>query len=123
MASHRIERVRELLKRGIGEAIRRELPVDQAGLVTVSDVDVGGDLKSATVFISILGGQEQQRTGLLMLQNNRGRIQGLVAKSVLLKYVPQLRFVVDDSVTRGNRVIQILEELEKLSPDANEANS
>ena len=117
MPSHRIERVRELLKREIGEAIRREIPVDQAGLVTVSDVDVGGDLKSALVFISILGGQEQQKTGLLMLQRNRARIQGLVAKSVVLKYVPQLRFVVDDAVPRGNRVLQIIEELEKSSPD------
>ena len=117
MPSHRIERVRELLKREIGEAIRREIPVDQAGLVTVSDVDVGGDLKSALVFISILGGQEQQKTGLLMLQRNRARIQGLVAKSVVLKYVPQLRFVVDDAIPRGNRVLQIIEELDKSSPD------
>ena len=116
MPSHRIERVRELLKREIGEAIRREIPVDQAGLVTVSDVDVGGDLKSALVFISILGGQEQQKTGLLMLQRNRTRIQGLVAKSVVLKYVPQLRFVVDDAVPRGNRVLQIIEDLDKSSP-------
>ena len=117
MPSHRLERVRELLKREIGEVIRREIPADQAGLVTVSDVDVGGDLKSALVFISILGGQEQQKTGLLMLQRNRARIQGLVAKSVVLKYVPQLRFVVDDAVPRGNRVLQILEELEKSSPE------
>ena len=115
MPSHRLERVRELLKREIGEAIRREIPVDQAGLVTVNDVDVGGDLKSAVVFISILGGSEQQKTGLLLLHRNRARIQGLVAKSVVLKYTPQLRFVVDESVTRGNRVLQIIEELEKTS--------
>jgi ribosome-binding factor A len=115
MPSHRLERVRELLKREIGEAIRREIPVDQAGLVTVNDVDVGGDLKSAVVFISILGGQEQQKTGLLLLHRNRARIQGLVAKSVVLKYIPQLRFVVDESVARGNRVLKIIEELEKTS--------
>ena len=117
MPTHRMERVRELLKREIGEAIRREIPVDQAGLVTVSDVDVGGDLKSATVFISILGGQEQQRTGLLMLQKNRSRIQGLVAKNVILKYTPHLRFVVDDTVERGNRVLKLIEELERNSPE------
>jgi len=115
MPSHRLERVRELLKREIGEAIRREIPVDQAGLVTVNDVDVGGDLKSAVVFISILGGSEQQKTGLLLLHRNRARIQGLVAKSVVLKYTPQLRFVVDESVARGNRILGIIEELEKTS--------
>src|SRR5918995_4356743 len=100
MGSHRALRVRELLKREIGEAIRRELPVEQAGLVTVNDVDVAGDLRVATVFIGILGSPEQQRTGVAMLHKNRARIQGLVAKKVILKYTPQLRFVVDESVAR-----------------------
>src|SRR5216117_2270049 len=116
MPSHRIQRVRELLKREIGEAIRREIPISQAGLVTVNDVDVAGDLRVATVFIGILGNAEQQRTGLSLLKKNRARIQGLVAKSVILKYTPQLRFVVDDSVARGNRVLDILAELEKTLP-------
>ena len=43
MASLRMQRVRELLKREIGEAIRREFPVSEVGLVTVNDVDVAGD--------------------------------------------------------------------------------
>jgi ribosome-binding factor A len=101
------------LKREIGEAIRRELPVEKAGLVTVNDVEVAGDLKQATVFVSILGNPEQQKTGLLLLQKNRARLQGLLAKAVILKYTPVLRFMVDDSVARGNRVLQIIEELEK----------
>src|SRR6058998_1321101 len=107
MPSHRLLRVRELLKRQIGEAIRREIPVDQAGLISVNDVDVAGDLRVATVFIGILGNPEQQRTGIAMLHKNRARLQGLVAKSIILKYTPRLRFVVDDSVTRGNRVLDI----------------
>jgi ribosome-binding factor A len=118
MGSHRLQRVRELLKREIGEVIRREIPVNEAGLVTVNDVDVAGDLRVATVFIGILGNSEQQRTGLVLLQKNRSRIQSLVGKAVILKYTPQLRFVVDDSVTRGNRVLDILAELEKSLPPA-----
>ena len=116
MPSHRIERVREMLKREIGEAIRRELPVSEAGLVSVNDVDVAGDLKSATVFISIFGNPDQQKRGMEMLTQNRGRIQSLMAKAVILKYTPTLRFVLDDSVGRGNRVMQILDELDKASP-------
>jgi ribosome-binding factor A len=116
MSSHRLERVRELLKREIGEAIRREIPVDQAGLVTVNDVEVAGDLKTASVFISILGGSEQQRTALVLIQQARPRIQDHVAKTVILKYTPVLRFVTDDSIVRGNRVLQIIEDLEKSTP-------
>jgi len=117
MSSHRLLRVRELLKREIGEAIRREIPVERAGLITVNDVHVAGDLRLATVFIGILGNAEQQRTGVAMLQRNRKRLQGLVAKSVVLKYTPQLRFVVDDSIVRGNKVLDIIAELERESPE------
>lgn len=113
MPTLRHERVRELLKREIGEAIRREFHVNEAGLISVNDVDLAGDLKSAIVFISIFGNPEQQKRGLQLLTDNRVRIQGLVGRSVVLKYTPTLKFVFDDSIVRGNRVLQIIEELEK----------
>ena len=116
MPNLRHERVRELLRRAIGEAIRREFNVSDVGLITVNDIDVGGDLKSAVVFITILGNAGQQKRGLQVLEENRIRLQGLVAKSVVLKYTPTLKFIVDDSIVRGNRVLQILDELEKTSP-------
>ena len=116
MQNIRHERVRELLKREIGEAIRREFSVDTVGLVTVNDVDVAGDLKSAVVFISILGSDEQQKRGLEQLQQNRIRIQGIVGHSVVLKFTPTLKFVIDDSLVRGNRVLQLIEEIEKTLP-------
>jgi ribosome-binding factor A len=117
MSSHRLLRVRELLKREIGEAIRRELPIEQTGLVTVNDVEVAGDLRQATVFISILGNADQQKTGLQTLHQHRLRIQDHVAKTVILKYIPRLRFIVDDSVVRGNRVLEIITELEQTLPE------
>lgn len=113
MPSLRIQRVRELLKRAIGETIRREFPVSEVGLVTVNDVDVAGDLQSATVYLSILGNTDQQKSGFNLLSQHRKRIQGLVGRAVVLKYTPTLKFVLDDSVVRGNRVLQIIEELEK----------
>lgn len=116
MPNLRQQRVRELLKRAIGEAVRREFNVSEAGLISVNDVDCTGDLKSAVVFISILGNADQQKRGLALLAEHRSRLQGLVAKSVILRYTPTLRFVVDDSIVRGNRVMQIIEELDKTSP-------
>ena len=121
MPNLRHERVRELLKREIGEAIRREFNVNDAGLITVNDVDVGGDLKSAVVFISILGNGDQKKRGLQLLNDNRIRIQGLVGKSVVLKFTPTLKFVIDDSIVRGNRVLQIIEDLEKDSKGTDQA--
>ncbi len=120
MPSLRLQRVRELLKREIGEVLRREFPVSEVGLVTVNDVDVSGDLHSAVVFLSILGNPDQQKRGFEVLNRSRTRIQGLVGRAVVLKYTPKLRFVMDDSVVRGNKVLQIIEELEKSSPPAEE---
>jgi ribosome-binding factor A len=121
MPSLRHERVRELLKREIGEAIRREFHVNEAGLISVNDVDLAGDLKSAVVFISIFGNPVQQKRGLQLLTDNRVRIQGLVGRAVVLKYTPTLKFVFDDSIVRGNRVLQIIDELEKARSSAENA--
>jgi ribosome-binding factor A len=121
MPTMRHERVRELLKRAIGEAVRREFHVNDVGLITINDVDVGGDLRTAVVFISVLGKADQQKRALQVLEENRIRLQGLVAKAVVLKYTPTLKFVVDDSIVRGNKVLQIIEQLEKESTPGNDA--
>ena len=112
MPSLRLQRVRELLKCELGEVIRREIPISEGGLITVNDVEVSGDLHSATVFTSILGNEDQQKRGRALLARHRKRIQSLVAKAVILKYTPRLHFVMDDSIVRGNRVLEILGELE-----------
>ena len=116
MPGVRHERVRELLKREIGESIRREFIGGDAGLITVNDVDPAGDLKSAVVYISILGNADQQKRGLQRLNDHRIRLQSLVARAVVLKHTPLLKFVLDDSIVRGNRVLKIIEELEKTGP-------
>ena len=116
MPGVRHERVRELLKREIGEAIRREFNVSETGLISVNDVDPAGDLKSAVVYISILGNADQQKRGLHILTEHRIRLQAMVARAVVLKYTPLLKFVLDDSIIRGNKVLQIIEDLEKSDP-------
>ena len=116
MPSHRLLRVRELLKREIGEAIRREIPIHQAGLVTVNDVDVTGDLKSAKVYLGFLGTVEQKKIALNLLNTCRPRIQSFISKTVVMKNTPKLRFIADESVEHGNRVLRIIEELEKTMP-------
>ena len=116
MSNVRHDRVCELIKRQLGEVIRREFNVGEVGLVTVNDVATGGDFKSATVFLSILGNPAQQKRGLAALEAGRVRIQDMLAKAVVLKYTPKLRFVIDDSIVRGNKVLQILNDLEQANP-------
>jgi len=112
----RHERVRELLKREVGEVIRREIPMNEAGLLTVNEVGVASDLRSATVFVGVIGTAEQRKKAASLLDKESKRLQGLVGRAVVLKYTPHLKFVIDQSIERGNRVLEILDELEKSSP-------
>ncbi len=114
--SLRLERVRALLKRELGEIIRRELPMSEAGLISVNEVAISSDLHSATVFVGILGTADQRKRAVSLLESERKRLQGIVARTVVLKYTPQLKFIVDDSIERGNRVLEIIDELDKSSP-------
>lgn len=121
MQSRRHQRVRELLIRAIGEVLRREMPINQAGLVTVTDVGLSGDLHSAAVFVSIFGTESQQKKSLGFLRKQTKRLQTIMGRTVVLKYTPQLRFVIDEAMVRGNRVLTILDELKGSLPDEDEA--
>jgi ribosome-binding factor A len=112
----RHQRVRELLKRQLGEIIRREIPATGATLVTVNDVELAGDLKSATVFVGVIGTEKVRKQTVQALNEQRVRIQELVAHAVVLRHTPRLRFELDTSVERGNRVLSILREIEEQPP-------
>ncbi|MCX7872647.1 MAG: 30S ribosome-binding factor RbfA [Verrucomicrobiae bacterium] len=115
---YRLERVRELIKREVGEAIQRCFPIEQAGMISVYDVEVSKDFQMARVYVSILGNEEKKKKGFEFLQENRNLIQQHVAKAVVLKHTPKIQFVLDNSIERGNRVLSIIEELEKNNPSS-----
>jgi ribosome-binding factor A len=112
---HRLERVNELLKRELGELLRREVSFE-AALVTVQQVDITPDLKHAHVFISVIGSDEQAKAAMAKLHDSRKGLQHLLSKRVILKYTPHLHFKLDESIERGTRVINILNEIE-IPPD------
>jgi ribosome-binding factor A len=107
---HRIERVCEVLKRELGQIILRELTFPTP-LVTISGVDITPDLKQAHVYVSAFGTDAQRETVLCVLEQNRGMLQSEVSKRVVLKHTPHLHFRLDDSIARGSRVLNILDDL------------
>lgn len=111
--NRRIARVRELLKQEISEVIRQEIPIDTAGLLTVNDVGIARDLRSAIVFLGFVGSKLQRRAALEELESKSRLIQSRVGSSVRLKFTPVLRFQIDDSIEKGNRVLSILDEIEQ----------
>ena len=116
MPGRRHQRVSKLLQRELSQILLRELPVSKAGVVNINEVSMSGDLHSAVVFVGLLGSDEQRRLAANTLREQRKRIQGLLGHSVSLKYIPEIRFEVDDSNVRGQRVLGIIEEIEKTLP-------
>lgn len=108
----RLARVRELLKQEVAEVIRRELSIEDVGLLTVNDVGTARDLRSAIVFLGFVGTPAQRKQALAVLAERAKLIQSRVGGSVRLKFTPELRFQIDDSIEQGNRVLAILDELE-----------
>jgi len=107
---HRLLRVNELLKRELSSIITREISFDGA-LVTLNQVDVTPDLKHAHAYVSVLG-KEDRATVMEKIEEHRVILQTALAKAVTLKYTPQLVFHLDDSIERGARVFEILQQIE-----------
>ena len=116
-------RVRELLKRELNEIFRREFPVE-LGVVSVSEVGVSNDLHSAKVFVSSIGDDKAQQKAFRTVRKSASKIQFQLGRTVTLRYTPKLKFVMDAARNRGDRVLQILDEIEqdsqKDNPDEND---
>ena len=108
---HRQLRLNELVKRELSGIIVREMNFEGA-LVSINDVDVTPDMKSAHVFVSVLG-STQRESVLNKLEENRPALQAELSRRVVLKYTPHLVFHLDRSIERGTRVIEIMREIEK----------
>ena len=111
-------RVRELLKRELNEIFRREFPVE-LGIVSVSEVGVSNDLHSAKVFVSSIGDDKAQQRAFRAVRKSASKIQFQLGQIVALRYTPKLKFVMDEARNRGDRVLQILDEIEQDSQQDN----
>jgi len=111
--SQRIQRVNELLKREISHTLQRDFDFPGA-LVSVTDVVTTQDLREAKVLISIMG----QKSGVFeKISGKRGLIQTKVSKRVVLKHFPIFDFRLTDALERGDSIVDLLQEVEKL-PEA-----
>ena len=117
MGVDRLERVNSLLKRVIAEAMFSVMQGDtvQPGLITVTGVACGKDLRDANVKVSVFGDDALKETALQHLKHNAKRFQAIINREVRLKFTPRLNFQLDLSLEKGDEVLAILNNL----PDSN----
>lgn len=116
MATHRLDKVNELLKREIGTFVQREFEWPGT-IVSILDVEVTEDLREARVWVGVVGRMGVNAV-LDKLTRARGSIQGAVSRRVTLRNTPRLSFRHDDSAQRGVDMVNLLDDIEKNLPKA-----
>jgi ribosome-binding factor A len=109
--SHRANRVGEQMKKELGDIISRKIKDPRIGFVTVTDVEVTGDLQQAKVYISVLGDEEQRENTLKGLAKAKGFIRTEIGQRIRLRKTPEITFEFDESVDYGNRIENLLHQL------------
>jgi ribosome-binding factor A len=108
MPTARMRRVNEAIREILGDAIATELKDPRIGFVTVTEVDTSPDLRSARVYVSVLGSREERERTLAGLRSSHGFLQGKIANAMRMKRTPTLTFEYDESAERGDRISRLL---------------
>lgn len=125
MKADRITRVNELIRRELGLQLYRVVnrPDFDSAAVTFTHVLTTVDLRGCRVLVSIRGEPAEQERMLSILKRHRTDFQEAIAKNVVLRYTPQIHFVLDHSIEQGDRILQILQQMEtsgEIEPDSDE---
>ena len=106
-------KVQQLIKHEISDIITREFKDPRIGFVTITDVEVTGDMRHARVFISVLGNEEDKKRNIKILTNASHFIRGSLAKRMEMKNTPEIEFKLDTTADQGIRIMELLEQVKR----------
>ncbi|MHB0867751.1 MAG: 30S ribosome-binding factor RbfA [Thermoleophilia bacterium] len=112
MAGQRIRRVNEAIREVLSEAIAGGLKDPRIGFVTIVSVDTAADMRTAKVYVSVLGDAEARRETMAGLEHSHGFLQSLLAGQLSLRCTPRLTFQYDESIELGLRMEELLKQNE-----------
>lgn len=107
---YRRQRVGDQIKVELADLVRNEMRDPRVGFVTFTEVRMSPDLKYARVYVSILGEAEEREETLAALVRAGGFLRGLIGRRLKLRFVPELRFVLDETLERSERIEELLGE-------------
>ncbi len=114
--SKRTERVADLIRRELSDVFMNRMRDPRMGFVSITDVEVSGDLTHATVFLSSLDGVEGRVEVVRVLTRAVPFLRRELAPRLGLREVPTLRFVYDESIERGARIEDLLRRIKDGEP-------
>lgn len=109
--SRRTDRLGEMFREDISALLQKGLKDPRVGFVTISRVEVTEDLSYAKVLVSVMGDDKEKNSTLIALRNSAGFIRSHVGKNVKIRKMPELQFVLDESLEHAMNIQRILHEL------------
>lgn len=123
MSTNRMQSVGREVQRAISEILRTEIDDPLIGFVTVTDVEMSPDLKHARIYVSVLGSDEEKTESMKGVRRAGKFIRGQLAERVELRYVPELRFELDETAEKAQRIEELLrDEAEELGVEESDAD-
>ena len=113
MSNIRANRVAEQMKIEISDIINNKIKDPRIGFLTITDVEVTGDLQQAKVFFTVLGEEEERENTLLGLNKANGFIRSEIGRRIRLRKVPEISFEYDVAFEYGSHIDELLRNLEK----------
>jgi ribosome-binding factor A len=104
----RPQRLGDLIQREVSELIRMEVRDPRVGMITITSVDVSPDITHAKIFFTVLEKEKLPET-LEGLKRSAGFLRAQLAKRIKMYTTPELRFVYDESVERGDRLSRLID--------------
>lgn len=123
MASKRVARLNEQLKRELSELIRTQVRDPRVGVVTVTAVEMASDLGSARVFVRIIGDEAEFKETLAGLEAAAPFLRGLLGRILHIRRIPELRFRQDRSMEHARRIEQLLSEVDVPKEETDEVEA
>ena len=112
MAPWRPESVGRRIQAELSDIIRKQLKDPRLGFVTVTGVEMTKDLRTARVYISVMGDLDMQRETLDVFAHAASFLRREIGQRVRLRHTPELQFAYDDSIERGSKINRLLDGLE-----------
>ncbi len=111
--SRRVSRVSALIKREVSQMLLHGIKDDRvgSGMVSITDVYVSGDLQHAKIFVSIYGTEEAKAETMAGLQSAIGFVRRELGQRMRLRRTPEIIFLEDRSLERGDRMLDLLDQL------------
>lgn len=110
--AYRIERINNLIRREISELIQHQAKDPRLGaFVAVTEVSTSPDLKYAKVFVSCIGGKQEEQEVLKALTAATGFLRKELAKKIRIRRIPELGFIWDDSIEHGDRILRLIDHI------------